>query len=201
MAATTPRKRPAAKKASAAPKQNPFDDFRKGFDGHHTITLHKRWRLAARCADLAAIVESVSPAEGAEVARELRDLKAEYDESAIELTLKALTRAEAKQIASMSDDAGYDYLYDQLAVQVVEPSLTADQWRQMEPMLGIAQWETLVYSANELVDNLAVVPDFSPAILAALSMLESSEDSGPPETSESDLPSSMSGTTSTDSQP
>ena len=90
-------------------------------------------------------------------------LRAEMDASRTEFVIRTLTPDEFK---ALSDDTMG--VYDQMAMQSVEPSLTAAQWQQVANAVGAAQWGALVKDANDLILSKVAVPDFSRSVSQTL---------------------------------
>ena len=200
---TTPRKTTAKKQtakkqtAAKAAKVNPFDEFRKSFDHHMTVDVYGKWMLSARFHELneaaASIAESVGVDDkyAVQAAREASALRDEIEASKVEVKVRCLTTGERLELArkvGLGDD-DYDFRYDQLAAQVSEPRLTAEQWREAETWMG-PHFTRIVAAANMLVDDEGVVPDFSPTTSAVLAAANSLQDSESPEPTASGTPSS-----------
>jgi len=115
--------------------------------------------------------EASAPSNRKALADKIAALRQEMEASRVEFTIRTLTPDEFKRI---NDDASLD-VYDQLAMQSVEPALTKDQWKRLADRIGTAQWAQLVKDANDLVLSRVAVPDFSRSVSETLSPPTSSE--------------------------
>ena len=66
-------------------------------------------------------------------------------------------------------------VYDQLAMQAIDPPLTTEQWKRLADRIGTAQWSQIVSDANALILSKVAVPDFSRSVSETLSPPRSSE--------------------------
>lgn len=105
-----------------------------------------------------------------ELAERIKALRDEMETSRIEFTIRTLKPDELKRVR---EDDSLD-VEDQLAMQSVEPALSAEQWRRVGEVVGAAQWAVLVSEANDLILSKVAVPDFSPNVSKTLSQRESS---------------------------
>jgi len=109
--------------------------------------------------------EGSAPSKRAEVAARIVALRAEMESSWVEFTIRTLTPDEFRR---MNDEDALD-VYDQLAMQSIEPALDRDQWRRLADHIGTAQWSQIVKDANDLVLSRVAVPDFSRSVSETLS--------------------------------
>ena len=109
--------------------------------------------------------EGSGPSKRGQVAARIAALRAEMEASWVEFTIRTLTPDEFRR---MSDDDNLD-VYDQLAMQAVEPVLDRDQWKRLADRIGTAQWGEIVKDANNLVLSRVAVPDFSRSVSETLS--------------------------------
>jgi hypothetical protein len=65
-------------------------------------------------------------------------------------------------------------VYDQLAIQSVNPVLNRDQWKRLGAAVGAEQFGEFIRKANALATLKVVVPDFSPTISTSQDLRESS---------------------------
>lgn len=111
-----------------------------------------------------------SKGASAEIAERIKALVEQMEASKRTFVLRTLTPAEFAKLQD-DDDLG---VTDQLALQSVEPALTAEQWERVGEVIGAGQWATLVRDANDLVLSRVAVPDFSQSVLASLALKGSS---------------------------
>lgn len=104
------------------------------------------------------------------LAEQIAALRDEMESSRVELTLRALTMDEFKSVGDADDD-----VYKQLAMQSVEPVLSAAQWKTLADRIGFAQFAQISKDANDLVLSKVAVPDFSRSVSQTLSPPTSSE--------------------------
>jgi len=109
--------------------------------------------------------EASAPSQRKALADKIAALRAEMEASRVEFVIRTLTPDEFKRI---NDDDSLD-VYDQLAMQAVEPALTKDQWKRLADKIGTAQWAEIVRDANDLVLSKVAVPDFSRSVSETLS--------------------------------
>ena len=105
------------------------------------------------------------------IAERIKALRDEMEASRVPLVIRTLTPDEFRKV-SESDVLD---VYDQLAMQSVEPALTKDQVRRLADVIGAAQWGAIVSEANALITSRVAVPDFSRSVSETLSPSESSE--------------------------
>lgn len=98
------------------------------------------------------------------LAEKIAALRQEMEASRVEFTIRTLTPDEFK---SLSEDE--DAVYDQLALQSVEPKLDASQWRRLADAIGMAQFSQINKDANALILSKVAVPDFSRSVSETLS--------------------------------
>ena len=115
--------------------------------------------------------EVSAPSPRKEIAAKISALREEMEASRVEFTIRTLTPDEFKKV---QDDEKFD-VYDQLAMQAIEPALDRDQWKRLADRIGIAQWGQVVKDANDLILSRVAVPDFSQSVSATLSPPTSSE--------------------------
>lgn len=101
--------------------------------------------------------ESTVPTDVTRLEREAARLGAEMEKSRRQVTLRALTPDELEQTAEDEAD-----VYDQLAIQSVNPALDREQWKRLGAAAGARQLSELIAKANRLATAEVVVPDFSP---------------------------------------
>lgn len=106
-----------------------------------------------------------------QLAEKIATLRAQMDASRAEFVLRTLTPDEFK--AQSNDDTAD--VYDQIALQSVEPKLDRHQWKRIADAVGTAQWGQLVKDANDLVLSKVAVPDFSQSVSATLNPPASSQ--------------------------
>lgn len=104
------------------------------------------------------------------LAARIAALREEMEASRQGFVIRTITPDELATIQSDDTD-----VYDQLAIQSVEPKLTAEQWRRVADVVGLAQWSVLVADANDLIRSKVAVPDFSPSVSMTLSPRASSQ--------------------------
>jgi hypothetical protein len=100
-----------------------------------------------------------------ELAEKIAALREEMEASRVEFTIRTLTPDEFRKV---QDDEKID-VYDQLAMQAIEPALDREQWKRLADRIGIAQWGQIVKDANDLILSKVAVPDFSRSVSATLS--------------------------------
>ena len=115
--------------------------------------------------------EASASSPRADLAARIKALRDEMEASRVDFVIRTLTPQEFKRV---QDDDSLD-VYDQLAMQSVEPALAADQWKQVGEVIGSGQWGYIVAAANELVLKRVAVPDFSRSVSQTLSPRVSSE--------------------------
>ena len=101
-------------------------------------------------------------------------LREAMEASRFEFVIRTLTPQEFRDFTTV-DESDDDAIFRQMALQSVEPKLTAEQWRKVSDAVGVGQWGAMVKDANELVLRRVAVPDFSRAVLQTLSPPVSSE--------------------------
>ena len=114
--------------------------------------------------------EQSAPSPRKELAAQIAALRSEMEGSRVELTIRTLTPDEFKTLDSDTVD-----VYDQLAMQAVEPALDKGQWKKLADKIGTAQWSQIVSDANALILSKVAVPDFSRSVSETLSPPRSSE--------------------------
>jgi hypothetical protein len=105
------------------------------------------------------------------LAARIAALREEMEASRVEFTIRTLTPDEFRRV---SDDESLD-IYDQLAMQAVEPELNRDQWKRLADHIGMAQFAQITKDANDLILSKVAVPDFSRSVSETLSPPLSSE--------------------------
>lgn len=105
------------------------------------------------------------------IADRIKALRDEMEASRVEFIIRTLSPDEFKKI---QDDEKLD-VYDQLAMQAVEPELDRDQWKRLADRIGMSQWAQVVKDANDLILSKVAVPDFSRSVSETLSPRVSSE--------------------------
>ena len=115
--------------------------------------------------------EQSAPSARKELAAKIAALRAEMEASRVEFIIRTLTPDEFRKV---QDNEALD-VYDQLAMQSIEPALDRDQWKRLADKIGIAQWSQIVSDANALILSKVAVPDFSQSVSATLSPPVSSE--------------------------
>lgn len=115
--------------------------------------------------------EASQPSRRRELAEQIKALRDEMDASRVEFVIRTLTPEEFRKV---SEDEALD-VYDQMAMQSVEPKLTRDQWKQLGEVIGSSQWGAIVSDANALVLSKVAVPDFSRTVSETLTPRESYE--------------------------
>jgi len=115
--------------------------------------------------------EQSAPSPRKDLAAKIVALREEMEASRVEFTIRTLTPDELRTVM----DAATEEPYDQLALQSVEPALTADQWRKLADRIGAAQFKVICDDANALILSKVAVPDFSRSVLETLSPPVSSE--------------------------
>jgi hypothetical protein len=113
--------------------------------------------------------EASASADVAALEQQVARLSAEMQKSRREVTLRSVTPDELEQIASDKTD-----VYDQLAIQSVNPVLNRDQWKRLGAAVGAEQFGEFIRKANALATLKVVVPDFSPTISTSQDLRESS---------------------------
>ncbi len=108
------------------------------------------------------------------LAERIAALRAEMEASRVEMTIRTLTPDEFRSLQSSGDGPELD-VYDQLAMQAVDPPLTRDQWKALADAVGTAQFMAITNRANDLVLSKVAVPDFSRSVSTSLNTPESSE--------------------------
>lgn len=114
--------------------------------------------------------ESAKASPRKTLAERIAALRAEMEASRVDMEIRTLTPDESK--AMQADDKD---VYDQLALQSVEPALTRAQWKQLADKIGAAQFATLTSEANALILSKVAVPDFSHSVSQTLSPPASSQ--------------------------
>lgn len=109
-----------------------------------------------------------------DLAARIVELREGMEASRTEFVIRTLTPQEFRDFTTV-DESDEDAIFRQMALQSVEPKLTAEQWRRVSDAVGVGQWGSMVKDANELVLRRVAVPDFSRAVLRTLSPPESSE--------------------------
>lgn len=110
-----------------------------------------------------------------DVARQLQELLARLESSALKVKVRALTHDEDSKIVE-SKVKGDKAAYERLAVAVTYPKLSPSQWAQMRNAIGEVQFAEICEALSELAGFTSggqVMPDFSPGLSAALSTKES----------------------------
>lgn len=97
------------------------------------------------------------------LAEKIRALRDEMDASYQPVIIRTLTPDEFK---AMQDED--KTVYDQFAMQSVEPKLTAEQAKRLAGAVGAAQWGAMMTDANDLVIRKVAVPDFSRSVSLTL---------------------------------
>lgn len=115
--------------------------------------------------------EVSAPSPRKELAAKIVALREEMEASRVEFVIRTLSPDEFKKI---QDDDKLD-VYDQLAMQAVEPALDRDQWQRLAGRIGMSQWAQVVKDANDLILSKVAVPDFSQSVSETLSPPRSSE--------------------------
>ena len=113
--------------------------------------------------------EGTIPADVTALEQQIARLTAEMQKSKREVTLRQLTYDELEEESKPERS-----VYDQLAVQSVSPTLTAEQWKRLADAAGARQFNDLVVKANGLAMLGVVVPDFSPSTSTTHDLRESS---------------------------
>lgn len=113
--------------------------------------------------------ESSVPADVTALEQQVAALKAAMEKSKRELTLRAVDSDELEIIAGDGTD-----VYDQLAIQSVNPVLNREQWKRLGKAAGAAQFGAFVRKANALATLEVVVPDFSQSTSTTHDLRESS---------------------------
>lgn len=131
---------------------------------HELEALRREYDVLRKERD--ALVEDADEREGVasgpvsrlrEVAERIEAMRDEMESSRIDFVIRTLTPDEFKRFTDDDETT----VYDQFALQSVEPKLTAEQARIVAERIGAAQWGEMMQQANALILSKVAVPDFS----------------------------------------
>jgi hypothetical protein len=104
------------------------------------------------------------------------EIRAQIESSWMTLRLRALTPAENDELVEKYPDDNSGQVLAAVALQIVDPPMTAEQVATMRDRIGIGQWSRVVGKSREVSYGEVVTPDFSLRALAARATLTSSTD-------------------------
>jgi hypothetical protein len=139
----------------------PFD-FEAFISGAQLARGKVSFYLVDHSAEIEALRATKAPADeresGGKDPSRLAELEAAMQASFREVEIRDLTPDEFKAVR---EDGSETAVYDQLALQSVNPPLTAKQWHATGEVIGFAQFKQVVDAATALVLSKVAVPDFS----------------------------------------
>ena len=113
--------------------------------------------------------EASVSADVTDLEQQVARLTAQMQQSKREVTLRSVTPDELEKIAGPDTD-----VYDQLAIQAVNPPLDREQWKRLGAAAGAEQFSDFIRKANALATLKVVVPDFSRTTSTSQDLRESS---------------------------